>query len=154
MSTAPTIQDSGLTPADWDQVHGQVQAALDVLARRVLSRCPAVVVRAGRRNAGRVWSLYSYRPFNLTEDDTEAEDVVAAMTFSPTAGGIQILADVGGAETGRTDYESPERLVPANLPAVSAAVRELGEELGRQDEAVVRAVSERRPPPDYRKRRT
>ncbi|HTU20485.1 MAG TPA: hypothetical protein VMG10_20645 [Gemmataceae bacterium] len=153
MSTAPAVQNSGLTPADWDQVHSQVQAALDVLAQRVRVRCPAAIVRPGGRTAGRVWFLSSYREFNLTEDDTEAEDVVAAMTFSPAADGIRILADIGGAATGLTDYEAPERFVPANLAAVLAAARELGEELGRQDEVVVNALSERRPPPDYHKER-
>jgi hypothetical protein len=148
MNTAPAVEDSGLTPADWDQVHAQVQAALAVLAQRVRARCPAVVVGPGRRTAGRVWSLYSYREFNLTEDDAAAEDVVAGMMFSPTGDRIQVRADVGGGETGLTDYEAPERLVPANLSAVLAAARELGEELGRQDEAVVKAVSEHRPPPD------
>jgi hypothetical protein len=151
MNTTPAVQNFGLTPADWDQIHGQVQAAFDVLAQRVRARCPGVVVRSGRRTAGRVWSLYSYREFNLTDDDTEAEDIVAAMMFSPTGDSIQIRADIGGGETGLTDYEAPERLVPANLPAVLAAARELGEELGRQDEVVVKAVSERRPPPDSRK---
>ncbi len=153
MNTASAVQNSGLTPADWDQVHSQVQAALDVLAQRVRVRCPGVLVRPGGRTAGRVWSLSSYREFNLTEDDTEAEDIAAAMTFSPTADAIRILADIGGAATGLTDYEAPERFVPANLPAILAAAREVGEELGHQDEVVVKALSERRPPPDYPKGR-
>ena len=151
MNTAPAVQNSGLTPADWDQVHGQIQATLDVLAQRVCMRCPAVVVRPGGKTAGRVWFLSSYREFNLTEDDAEAEDVVVAMTFSPAADGIQILAEIGGAATGLTDYGATERFVPANLAAVLAAARALGEDLGRQDEVVVTALSERRPPPDYRK---
>jgi hypothetical protein len=153
MNSVSAVQNSGLTPADWDEVHSQVQAAFDVLARQVRSRCPAVVVRAGGRTAGRVWSLYSFRAFNLTEDDTEAEDVVAAMTFSPAGDGIRILADIGGAETGLTDYEAPERFVPASLPTLLSAARELGEELGRQGEVVIKALSERRPPPDCLRRR-
>lgn len=153
MNTAAAVQNSSLTPADWDQVHGRIQATLDVLAQRVCMRCPTVVVRPGGKTAGRVWFLSSYREFNLTEDDAEAEDIVVAMTFSPAADGIRILAEVGGAATGLTDYEAPERFVQANLSAVLAAARELGEELGHQDEVVVRALSERRPPPDYRKER-
>jgi hypothetical protein len=153
MNPSPAVQNSCLTPADWDQVHGQIQAAFDVLAQRVRMRCPTVIVRPAGKTAGRVWFLSSYREFNLTEDDAEAEDVVVAMTFSPAADGIRILAEIGGAATGLTDYEAPERFVPANLPAVLAAARELGEELGRQAEVVVKALSERRPPPDYRKER-
>jgi hypothetical protein len=153
MSTAPVIRNPGLTPGEWDQVHGQVQAALDVLAQRVRSRCPSVIVRIGGRTSGRVWFLYSYREFNLSEDDSEAEDIVAGINFSGEGDDIRIRADVGGAETGETDYEAPERVVPANLAAVLAAARELGEELSRQDEIVVKAMFERRPPPDYRKGR-
>ncbi len=153
MNTAPAVQNSSLIPADWDQVHEQIQATLDELARRVCMRCPATVVRPGGKTAGRVWYLSSYREFNLTEGDAEAEDIVVAMTFSPVAVCIRIQAEVGGAATGRTDYEAPERFVPASLPAVLAVTRELGEELCCWDEVVVQALSERRPPPDYRKER-
>ena len=153
MSTAPVTRNPGLSEAEWDQVHAQVQSAFELLAHRVRSRCPGVIVRAGGRTSGRAWLLYSYRDFNQTEDDSEAEDVVAGMTFSPEGDAIGILADIGGGETGQTDYEAPERVVPANLTAVLAAARELGEELSRQDEIVVKAMSEHRPPPDYRKGR-
>ena len=151
MNTVPVVQNTGLTLADWDQVHTQVQAVLDVLAQQVRARCPAVVIRPRRRNAGPVWSLYSYREFNLTDDDTEAEDVIAAMIFCPAGDGIRIRADIGGGETGLTDYETVEQRVPANLAAVLAAAQELGKELSRQDQVVVKALSERRPPPDSRK---
>jgi hypothetical protein len=153
MSTAPATQNLGLTPGEWDRVHEQVQAALEMLARRVRSRCPSVIARAGGRTVGRVWFLYSYREFNLTEDDSEAEDITVGMLFSAQGGNIRILADVGGAETGHTDYEAPERIVPANQTAVLTAARELGDELCRQDEIVVAAMSERRIPPDILRNR-
>jgi hypothetical protein len=150
MSAAPVIQNPGLTPDEWDQVHAQVQSVFDRLAQRVRSRCPSVLVRAGGRSSGRVWFLYSDRSFNLTQDDSEAEDIVAGITFSPQRDGIGVRADIGGGDTGQTDYEAPERVVPANLNAVLAAAREMAEELSCQDEVVVKAMSERRPPPDYR----
>jgi hypothetical protein len=150
MSTAPAIRNAGLTPAEWDEVHEQVQAVLDVLAQRVRRRCASVIARTGGRTSGRVWFLYSYREFNLAEDDSEAEDVVTGMLFSPEGNGVRILADIGGAETGATDYEAPERAVTANLADIQIAVRELGEQLSKQDEIVLKALSEHRLPPDYR----
>jgi hypothetical protein len=150
MSAAPVVQNPGLTPGEWDRVHAQVQSAFDGLAQGVRSRCPSVTVRPGGRTSGRVWFLYSHRDFNLTQDDSEAEDVVAGVTFSPEGDGVRIQADIGGGETGQTDYEASERVVPANLTAVLTAARELAEELSRQDEVVAKAMSERRPPPNYR----
>lgn len=150
MSTVPVVRNPVLTPDEWAQVDAQVQSALDVLAKRIRSRCSSVIVRVGGRTTGRVWFLYSYREFNLTQDDSEAEDVIAGIHFSADGEGVRIRADIGGSATGCTDYEAPERIVPANKTAVVAATRELGEELSRQDEVVVKALSERRPSPDYR----
>jgi hypothetical protein len=48
------------------------------------------------------------------------------------------------------DYEAPERIVPAERMAVLATARALAEELSRQSEVVVKAMAERRPPPNYR----
>jgi hypothetical protein len=147
--TTGTVR-AGLSPADWEDVHTQVQAVFDDLENRVRSRCPSVNVRSGK-TSGRVWFLYTYRHFNLTTDD-EAEDIVAGVSFtpSPTGDGICILADIGGGETGVTDFEIAERTVPAERGAVLAAARELVEELSRQDEVVAKALAERRPPPNYR----
>ena len=150
MSTVPVVRNPVITPGEWDQVDAQVQSALDQLAKRIRSRCSSVIVRVGGRTTGRVWFLYSYREFNLTQDDSEAEDVIAGILFSADGAGVRIRADIGGSATGCTDYEAAERVVPAHLTAVLAAARELGEELSRQDEVVVKALSERRPPPDYR----
>ena len=150
MNTAPVIQNPGLTEREWEQVHAQVHSAFNGLAQRVRSRCPSVIVRAAGKTSGRVWFLYSYREFNLTESDTEAEDIVAGMHFSSVGDSIRIQADLGGAETGQTDFEAPARVVPANLNAVLAAARELGEELSLQDEILVKALTERRPPPNDR----
>ncbi|HBI44603.1 MAG TPA: hypothetical protein DDY78_17400 [Planctomycetales bacterium] len=153
MSTVPEVRNPTLTASEWDQVDAQVQSALDVLAERVRARCSSVIVRAGGRTSGRVWFLYSYREFNLTQDDTEAEDVIAGIHFSADGEGVQIRSDIGGSETGCTDYEVPERVVAANLSDIQIAVRELGEELSKQDEIVVTAMSERRLPPDVARRR-
>ena len=152
MSTAPVTRKPGLTQTDWDHVHTQVQTAFDALAQRVRSSCPAVVVRDGGKSVGRVWFLFSFREFNLSADDSKAEDIIAGVHFSPEGDGIRIRADVGGAETGQIDYEAPERVVPANLGAVMAAVRDLTDRLIGQEEVVVTAMSERRPPPNYRQR--
>ncbi len=150
MSITPLIQCPGLTAGNWDQVHAQVQASLDVLSHEVRSRCPSVFVRRGGNTSGRVWYLYSYREFNLSEDDSEVEDTVAGLTFSPEGARIRIQADIGGAATGIIDYEAPERLVPADLSAVLTAAGELSDELIQRADVVVTAISERRPPPNYR----
>jgi len=150
MNPTPATAQAGLSPADWEEVHTQVQAVFDVLEGRVRSRCPSVTVRSGR-TSGHVWFLFTHRDFNLTGDD-EAEDIVASMSFtlSPAGKDISIEADIGGGETGITDFEIAERTVPAERAAVLAAARAVAEELSRQDEVVVKALAERRPPPNYR----
>jgi hypothetical protein len=88
----------------------------------------------------------------MTDDDSQAEDIVAEVLFapSPTGEGICIKAEIGGGATGITDYEIPQRVVPADRGVVLATARQLAGELGRQTDIVVQAVTERRPPPNYR----
>lgn len=151
MSAAPETGGTGLSQSEWDQVHAQVQSILDSLARRVRSRCPAATEKSGRTSA-RAWFLFSYRDFNQERADQEAEDVVVGLLFSPSpnVNGVRITGDIGGGVSGETDYAIGERIVAANLNAVLAAACEGAEELSRQDEIVVKAVSQRRPAPSYR----
>lgn len=150
MNPTPAIQPASLSRDDWDKVHAEVQSILERLAVAVRSRCPSVRVRTGR-TSGRVWFLYTHLDFNLTEG-SDVEETVVGISFSPgpDAHGILVNGDIGGGETGITDHEVPDKVVPADLTAVLSAAREVAEDLCRQDEIVAKALAERRLPPNYR----
>src|SRR4051812_44619220 len=76
--------ESSQSEEDWSNIHRAVQAYLSTLDADVRSSVPDVLVRAGSTRA-RVWSLFSYRTYHLSEL-SGIDAVVVGVTLKPSGG--------------------------------------------------------------------
>lgn len=141
-------EDACLGQMDWDEIHWVVQGIFGAMANRIHRRCLAIRSQ-GARTSGRSFSLFTYRVFNLTGDE-ESESVIVGLIFEPTStGAIAVRGDIGGEESGRTDFELDERVVAGSRSYLLPMAAQMAMQLGEQVELVVRSVLERHPPPTY-----
>jgi len=128
----------------WTVVHEQVQVQFAELEREVRRRLPDVQVSKGRTNGGS-FTLFTYRAFRLLS--TDIDSVVCGLTFSPTANGVTIVADVSGESIGDVIFEAPAKTVEFSRDSLLSEATRLSQELGRSADAIVRALqdSNRRP---------
>lgn len=148
MSRAVTEPSRKLAEGDWDKIHERIQQILATMVEPVQRSAPGIRATGGR-TSGRVWQLYSYMAF--TPQDSDLEAIIAGVTFAISAGQLVVKADIGGEETGRTDYETEEQHTADDFQSALMAGERLATELSAHTDVVVRALAEHRCPPDYRK---
>jgi hypothetical protein len=146
MSTAQPHMAEGLTAGEWDQVHRQVQAALDPLRETVRRALPAIVVRS-QRLSSRAFPLHSYLEFSWPHE-TEFESVIAGVLIAHSAdGGLEVEGDIGGEATGCTYFGSARLPVSANAASVIDAARTVAAQLAKESERLIQGLQERRAVP-------
>lgn len=134
---------------DWDEIHKLIQEVFGKMADEIRRRQPSIRSREGRAS-GRSFPLYTYRTFDLGGDD-EMDAVIVGIIFEPDPSGgfIVVRGDIGGEESGRIDFEAPEKKASASRRGLIPTAFGTALELAAQWPLVVTAVLDRPRPPDY-----
>jgi hypothetical protein len=138
-----------LQPGDWDAIHEAIQRVFGEMADQVRRRWPSIRSRAGRTSS-RSFPLFTYRTFDLGPDG-EIDAVIVGITFEPApeGGAVVIRGDISGEETGRTDFEAPEKTAVDSWQGLVPAALETALVLEERWPLVGKTVLERLQPPVY-----
>ena len=134
-------------PIDWDDMDFQVQGLLSKLFRSVKRALPDVRQLRGK-TTGRIFYLYSYCSFQL-DDDPDFESLVIGVMFEPCEKGLRVRGEIGGEESGRSDFDSTTVETALEFSKAAAAARRIVIELESQTDLIVRRLIERHPVPEY-----
>jgi hypothetical protein len=150
MSMPPLTQDNGLTETAWQHLHEKLQHGLVSLLEAVQRQLPEIETEVGKTVTQRC-PLFSFRIFRWRgEPDLEA--VVVGIDCQAEAGKntFVVRTDIGGEESGQTDFVKEYHGVSASLAALESAIGQAAAQLGNQVETIVQALRTRRQAPDYR----
>jgi hypothetical protein len=148
--TPATTYDLGrLEVEDWDEIHKIIQGVFGDMADRVRRHYPSIRSRGGR-SSGCSFPLFTYRTFDLGGDQ-EIDPVIVGITFerAPSEGFFVVRGDIGGEESGRIDFEVPEKEAVNSRQSLIPTALKTALVLGDQWLLVAESVDARHQPPDY-----